>query len=157
MGCGEACLFPRGRGHREPVAAALRKTEPALRDKVRVVFVSADAKRDTGPVVRRFLDQWSTKYIGLVGSQDELDAAARASGVPPGEIGPDPQTVPEKPDEHPHEAGPAAHKHFGPLGCSVGHSAVKYTYDAADRLPVVYAGGITPSDIAADLATLAAA
>ena len=137
------------------IAAALRKTDPALREKVRVVFITADAKRDTGAVVRRFLDQWSTEFIGLVGTQDELDTAARSSGVPPGEIGPEPETLPGKPNEHQHKAGTAPHQHFGPLGYSVGHSAVIYAYDAADRLPVVYPGGITPSDIAADLPNLA--
>ena len=137
------------------IAAALRQTDRALRDKVRVIFISADAKRDTGPVVRRFLDQWSTKYIGLVGTQAELDTAARSSGVPPGEIGPGVETVPGKPNEHTHKPGTAPHTHFGPLGYSVGHSAVIYAYDANDKLPVVYPGGITPSDIAADLPTLA--
>jgi hypothetical protein len=32
---------------------------------------------------------------------------------------------------------------------------VIYAYDASNRLPVVYPGGITPSDIAADLPVLA--
>lgn len=137
------------------LAAALRKTDPAVRDKVRVVFVSADAKRDTGAAVRRFLDQWSTSFIGLVGTQEELDDAARASGVPPGSVGPEPKTLPGRPNEHEHEPGTAPHEHFGPLGYSVGHSAVIYAYDADDRLPVVYPGGVTPSEIAADLPALA--
>jgi protein SCO1/2 len=137
------------------IAAALRKVEPDLREKVRVVFVSTDAARDTGPVVRQFLDQWSTTYVGLVGTQAELDQAARASGVVPGRVGPSPSTLPGQPDAHAHEPGTAPHEHFGPLGYSVAHSAVIYAYDAKDRLPVVYPGGITPSDIAADLPALA--
>jgi protein SCO1/2 len=137
------------------IAAALRKVEPDLREKVRVVFVTTDAKRDTGPVLRQFLDQWSTKYVGLTGTQAELDAAARAAGVPPGQVGPEPSTLPGKPDEHVDKPGTAPHKHFGPLGYSVAHSAVIYAYDASDRLPVVYPGGVTPSDIAADLPVLA--
>jgi len=32
---------------------------------------------------------------------------------------------------------------------------VIFAYDAADRLPVVYPGGATPADIAADLPVLA--
>jgi protein SCO1/2 len=137
------------------IAAALRRVEPALREKVQVVFVTTDAARDTGPVVRQFLDQWSTKYVGLVGTQAELDAAARASGVLPGQVGPTPSTLPGQPDAHEHKAGTAPHEHFGPLGYSVSHSAVIYAYDAEDRLPVVYPGGVTPSDIAADLPVLA--
>jgi protein SCO1/2 len=137
------------------IAAALRRVEPELRKKVKVVFVTTDAKRDTGPVLRRFLNQWSTSYIGLTGTQAEVDAAARASGVPPGEVGPAPSTLPGKPNEHVEKPGTAPHQHFGPLGYSVGHSAVIYAYDASDRLPVVYPGGVTPADIAADLPVLA--
>ena len=58
-------------------------------------------------------------------------------------------------DQHVEKPGTAPHKHFGPLGYSVAHSAVIYAYDASDRLPVVYPGGITPSDIVADLPVLA--
>ena len=137
------------------IAAALRKVSPDLRKQVRVVFVTTDAKRDTAAVVRQWLDQWSSSYIGLVGTQAELDAAARASGVQPGEVGPDPSTIPGHPDEHVEKPGTAPHKHFGPLGYSVSHSAVIYAYDASDRLPVVYPGGVTPADIAADLPVLA--
>ena len=64
-------------------------------------------------------------------------------------------TLPGKPDQHAHKAGTAPHKHFGPLGYAVTHSAVIFAYDADDRLPVVYPGGVTPSDIAADLPVLA--
>jgi len=137
------------------IAAALRKVKPDLRKQVRVVFVTTDAKRDTGPVLRQWLDQWSSSYVGLTGTQAELDAAARASGVAPGEVGPDPSTVPGHPDQHVEQPGTAPHKHFGPLGYSVAHSAVIYAYDASDRLPVVYPGGVTPADIAADLPVLA--
>jgi protein SCO1/2 len=139
------------------VAAALRATPAELRDKVRVVFVTTDAKRDTGPVLRQWLDQFSTSFIGLTGTQQELDLAAQASGVPPGQVGPAAETIPGHPDEHVHKPGTAPHKHFGPLGYSVAHSAVIYAYDASDRLPVVYPGGSTPSDIAADLPVLARA
>jgi protein SCO1/2 len=137
------------------IAAALRKAKPELREKARVIFVTSDAKRDSGPVVRRFLDQFSTTFIGLVGTQEELDRAARSAGVPPGEVGPNPQTLPGQPNAHEHKPGTAPHEHFGPLGYSVAHSAVIYAYDASDRLPVVYPGGVTPSDIAADLPVLA--
>jgi protein SCO1/2 len=137
------------------IAAALRRTTPELREKVRVVFVTTDAKRDTGPVLRRWLDQFSTTFVGLTGTQAELDTAARSAGVPPGEVGPEPSTLPGHPDQHVEKPGTAPHKHFGPLGYSVAHSAVIYAYDASDRLPVVYPGGITPSDIVADLPVLA--
>src|SRR3954447_5025428 len=131
------------------IAAAMRKVDPKLREQVKVVFVTTDAKRDSGPVLRRFLNQWSTSYIGLTGNQAELDSAARASGVPPGEVGPNPETVPGHPNEHVEKPGTAPHKHFGPLGYSVAPSAVIYAYDPSARCPVVSPGGVTPADIAA--------
>jgi len=137
------------------IAAALRQSTPELREKTRVIYVSTDAKRDTPQAVRQFLDQFSTSFIGLVGTQPELDAAARAAGIPAGAVGPSPKALPDNPSAHEHKAGTAAHKHFGPLGYSVSHAAVIFAYDASDRLPVVYPGGVTPSDIAADLPLLA--
>ena len=137
------------------VAAALRKTSEDVRSKVRVVFVTTDPKRDTAPVLRQWLDQFSTDFIGLLGTDEEVGKAQLASGIqaayPEGPV----PTLPGNPNEHVHKAGTAPHKHFGPLGYSVAHSAVIFAYDAADRLPVVYPGGVTPSDIAADLPVLA--
>jgi protein SCO1/2 len=137
------------------IAAALRKTTPEVRAATRVVFVTTDPKRDTAPVLRRWLDQFSTEFVGLLGTQAQLDAAQRASGVEPARAAGPVPTIPGHPDEHVHKEGTAPHKHFGPLGYSVSHSAVIFAYNAADRLPVVYPGGVTPSDIAADLPVLA--
>lgn len=137
------------------IAAALRQTSPAIRKDVRVVFVTTDPKRDSAFALRRFLDQFSTEFIGVRGNATQIAAAQAASGVPQAyPEGPVP-TVSGKPYEHPGEAKSAPHKHFAPLGYSVAHSAVIYAYDAADQLPVVYPGGVTPSDIAADLPILA--
>ena len=137
------------------IAAALRKTDPAVREKVRVVFVTTDVKRDTAPVLRRWLDQFSPDFVGVLGTQAQVDAAQRASGIAPAYPEGLAPTLPGKPDQHTHKEGTAPHEHFGPLGYAVAHSAVIFAYDAADRLPVVYPGGVTPSDIAADLPVLA--
>lgn len=136
------------------IAAALRKSSPAIRAAVRVVFVSTDPARDTPAVLRKWLDQFSPEFIGLLGSKAELAAAQTASGVAPAfPAGPVP-TIAGHPDQHPHATGTAPHQHFGPLGYSVTHSAVIFAYDAADRLPVLYPGGVTPKDIADDLPLL---
>ena len=136
------------------IATALRKSPASLREKVRVVFVTTDPKRDTAPVLRRWLDQFSAEFIGLLGTDAEVGKAQLASGIsaayPEGPV----PTLPGRPDEHVHKEGTAPHQHFGPLGYAVAHSAVIFAYDAADRLPVVYPGGVTPSDIAADLPRL---
>ena len=132
-----------------------RALEVAAAVRAVVVFVTTDPVRDTGPVVRQWLDQWSPSFVGLLGNPREVAAAQVAAGVQPAtQEGPQP-TLPGHPDEHPSEPGVAPHKHTGPLGYAVSHSAVIFAYDASDRLPVVYPGGITPADIAADLPVLA--
>ncbi len=137
------------------IAAALRKTDPAIRANVRVVFVTTDPKRDTAPVLRRWLDQFSPEFIGVRGTQAEVDLAQRTTGIKaakPEGVAP---TLPGKPDQHMDKPETAPHEHFGPLGYAVSHAAVIFAYDAADRLPVVYPGGVTPADIIADLPALA--
>lgn len=53
-----------------------------------VVFVGVDPARDTPERMRTYLDQWDTRYIGLVGTPDELLAAQQAAGVAPAVIEP---------------------------------------------------------------------
>ncbi|MCW2614015.1 MAG: electron transport protein SCO1/SenC [Frankiales bacterium] len=137
------------------IAAALRTTPAALREDTVVVLVTTDPDRDTGPVLRRFLDQFSTDFVGLRGTQAQVDAAQTATGVSPAQKGEDVPTLPGRPDQHEHAPGTAAHQHFGPLGYGVGHADVIFAFDSDDRLPVLYDGGVRPSDIAADLPLLA--
>ena len=138
------------------IAAALRQSPKELRERVRVVLVTTDPDRDTAPVMRRWLDQFSEDFIGLVGTQAEVDAAQKAAGLRPAEKGGQVTTLPGQPDAHEHKPGTAPHQHFGPLGYGVGHANVIFAYSTDDELPVVYPGGVRPSDIAADLPQLAA-
>jgi protein SCO1 len=137
------------------VAAALRSSEPDLRDQVRVVFVTTDPERDTPERLRRWLDTYGSGVVGLVGSQEEVDAAQRAVGVQPAGRGGAIPTLPGRPDEHEHKPGTAPHSHDGPLGYAVDHTNVIFAYDVDDRLPVLYQTGVTPGDLAADLPRLA--
>jgi protein SCO1/2 len=137
------------------ISAALRATPAALREQVEVVFVTTDPVRDTPPVLRRWLDGFSQEYVGLVGTQAEVDAAQTAVGIAPAKKGGPVPTLPGRPNEHPHKEGTTPHKHSGPLGYGVGHANVIFAFDSADRLPVLYPGGVRPSDIAADLPLLA--
>jgi protein SCO1/2 len=137
------------------IAGALRKTSSDLRGKTRVVFVTTDPARDSPQVLRRWLDRFSTDYVGLVGTPAEVGAAQRAVGLEPaGRQGPQP-TLPGRPDQHVHEQGTAPHVHDGPLGYGVDHADVIFAFDADDRQPVLYPGGVRPSDLAADLPLLA--
>lgn len=137
------------------IAAALRSTPAELRDSVEVVFVTTDPERDSPAVLRRWLDRFSEDYVGLVGTQAEIDAAQQAVGVQPAKKGGAVPTLPGRPNEHEHKPGTAPHSHDGPLGYGVGHANVIFAFDTRDRLPVLYPGGVRPSDIAADLPLLA--
>ncbi len=137
------------------IAAALRRTEPDLRDQVEVVFITTDPERDTPQVLRTWLDTYGSGVVGLTGTQDEVDAAQQAVGIRPATQGGAIPTLPGRPNEHAHKPGTAPHTHSGPLGYAVDHTNVIFAYDADDRLPVLYPTGVTPGDLAADLPRLA--
>jgi protein SCO1 len=50
---------------------------------VTVVMVTVDPARDTPEVLRGFLDQFDSDFVGLTGTQEELVAAQQAAGVTP--------------------------------------------------------------------------
>ncbi len=59
---------------------------PEVARESEVVFVSVDPTRDTPEVIRDFLDNFDSDFVGLTGSPDELVAAQEAVGVPPARI-----------------------------------------------------------------------
>ena len=137
------------------IAAALRTVPADLREKTEVVLVTTDPDRDTAPVLREWLDRFSPEFVGLRGTAAQVDAAQRAAGIQPAEKQGPIKTLPGRPNEHEHKPGTVPHTHTGPLGYGVGHANVIFAYSADDKLPVVYPGGVRPSDIAADLPVLA--
>jgi len=137
------------------IATALRTAPADLREQTKVVFVTTDPERDSGSVVRRFLDQFSVDSVGLTGTRAQVDAAQKATGFAPAERGGPVPTLPGKPDQHMHASGTAPHQHVGPLGYGVTHADVIFAFDTGNRMPVLYDGGVRPSDLAADLPLLA--
>lgn len=67
--------------HLSQIAETLR-VHPHLASTTTVVFVTVDPERDTPERIRTFLDNFDTRFIGLTGSMEELEAAQRAAGVP---------------------------------------------------------------------------
>jgi protein SCO1/2 len=67
------------------IANALKSVPTDVRTATQVVFVTTDIKRDTGPVVAAYLRKFDvelpTKFIGLHGSQSQIDAAQVAAHV----------------------------------------------------------------------------
>jgi protein SCO1 len=67
------------------IAQAVAQQPAAVRSKVRVVFVTTDVKRDTGRVIAAWLRHFDTdlphRFIGLTGTQAQIDAAQAAAHV----------------------------------------------------------------------------
>lgn len=70
---------------------ALTKTPAALQAQTYVVFVTTDVKHDTGPVLNRWLANFTpdikAHIVGLRGTQAQLDAAQAAAHIPLAEDG----------------------------------------------------------------------
>ena len=58
------------------MALALEKLGP-LADKVQPLFITVDPERDTAKVVGEYVKDFDARFVGLVGSSQEIAAAAR--------------------------------------------------------------------------------
>lgn len=56
---------------------------PDVARQTKVVFVSVDPGRDSPAEIREFLDGFDSRFVGLTGTEEELEAAQEAAGVPP--------------------------------------------------------------------------
>jgi protein SCO1 len=64
------------------INVALQQVPAQVRNHTTVVFVTSDPARDTGPVLRKFLDHFPTvPIVGLTGSVTAIDAMADSVGV----------------------------------------------------------------------------
>jgi protein SCO1 len=117
------------------VAAALRRTDPAVAAQVKVVFVTTDPWRDTSKVLRKWLDRFSRSFIGLTGTPTQVAGAEVAMGMP----------ISKR---------QAAPKSYGSGKYAVQHFAAVMAYGRDDRVATLYPSGITPAEIAADLPVL---
>jgi protein SCO1/2 len=68
--------------HLAQIAEVFDRIPEIARD-AEVVFVTVDPDRDTPEKLRAFLDNFDTRFVGLTGTRDELDAAQEAANVPP--------------------------------------------------------------------------
>jgi protein SCO1/2 len=64
------------------IAQAMRSVPSAVRQRVAVVFVSVDPRRDSRAVIRDWLDGFDRSFIGLRGSLHSVIAAQRAAHLP---------------------------------------------------------------------------
>ena len=66
--------------HMANLATVLGKLAPSDRMRTAVVFVSIDPDRDSGAVLRKWLDSFDATFVGLTGTRDELNAVQAAVG-----------------------------------------------------------------------------
>jgi protein SCO1/2 len=64
------------------LARALDLVSAADRGRVAVVFVTTDPDRDTGPVIRSWLNQFNPSFVGLRGPLEQVAGYAAQFGVP---------------------------------------------------------------------------
>ncbi|MDX6241703.1 MAG: hypothetical protein QOG10_6527 [Kribbellaceae bacterium] len=64
------------------VASALTKLDKSVRDQVQMLFITTDPARDSGPVIRKYLDRFDPSFVGLTGQLASIKEIAGAVGVP---------------------------------------------------------------------------
>jgi protein SCO1/2 len=68
--------------HLAQIAEVFERIPDVARD-AEVVFVSVDPERDSPEAIRDFLDRFDSRFVGLTGTEEELEEAQEAVGVPP--------------------------------------------------------------------------
>ena len=63
--------------HMANLGAALKKLPRDSADQVKLVFVTTDPARDTPAVLRRWLDYFDKRFIGLTGTEAALEAVQK--------------------------------------------------------------------------------
>jgi protein SCO1/2 len=114
------------------LSAAIRQQPAALQRKIAVVFVTVDPTRDTGPVIRRWLDHYSRSFVGVRGSDAQIAAVERQAGIP---VAP------------PAKKSPSA-------TYTLAHSSFLMAYSPDGRAHVVYVSGFKETDYAHDIPLL---
>jgi protein SCO1/2 len=66
--------------HLAQIAESFDRVPDVARD-AKVVFVSIDPDRDSPDEIRAFLDNFDSRFVGLTGTREELEAAQAAAGV----------------------------------------------------------------------------
>lgn len=97
-------------------------------DRVRFVFITVDPERDTPAQMNKYLGAFDPAFVGLGGSEAELEPVWKAYGV-----------------YRKIQPGSSA------TGYLVDHSARAYLIDAQGNLRLTYAFGATADDMAADM------
>jgi protein SCO1/2 len=110
------------------LASAVLQLDDDDRSNVDVVFVTTDPARDTGPVLRDWLDHFSSSFVGLTAPLPTIKKVAGDVGVPV-------------------EKG----RRLPSGGYDVTHGTQVLAVDGKDEVPVVWTLGTTAPELAHDI------
>jgi protein SCO1/2 len=117
--------------HMANIAAALHRLPMSVTSRIKVVFVTTDPARDTGPVVRSWLDSFDRSFIGLTGTNAQVQTAEAASRMSPSTV-----------------------QFQGGGNYAVDHAAQVEAFTTDNLSHVVYPGGYNQADWVNDLPRL---
>jgi protein SCO1 len=117
--------------HMANIGAALKNIPAGIADQVQLVFVTTDPARDTPTVLRRWLDLFDNRFIGLTGTEAAIDAVQKSAGVPS-----------------------AQKTAFSSGSYAVAHANFVLAYTKDNLAHVIYPGGVSKDDWAHDLPLL---
>ncbi len=69
--------------HLFEVSKALEMMDPAVVERIRVVFITTDPERDDAAAIRRWLDIFDERFIGLTIDPETLSTLVTSLGMPP--------------------------------------------------------------------------
>jgi protein SCO1/2 len=110
------------------LASAMLQLDAADRADVQVVFVTTDPARDTGPVLRHWLDHFDPHFVGVTGSLPTIKKVAEAVGVPV-----------------------SKGRRLPSGGYDVTHGTQVLAMDGHNKIPVVWTLGTTAPEFAHDI------
>ncbi|MGN6734477.1 MAG: SCO family protein [Candidatus Binatia bacterium] len=113
------------------IASGLKQLPANVVDQIEVVFVTTDPKRDTPAAVRKWLDHFDKRFVGLTGTDAEIEAAQHAAALPLARQAP-----------------------LGDRDYQVAHASFVIAYTKDNLGHVIYPGGVTQEDWAQDLPRL---
>jgi protein SCO1/2 len=117
--------------HMANLGGALKKLPAGIADQIRLVFVTTDPERDSPAVLRRWLNLFDRRFIGLTGAENMIEAVQRYAGVPP-----------------------AAKTSATNADYAVSHANFVLAYTKDNFAHVIYPGGVDKGDWVHDLPLL---
>ena len=114
------------------IATALRQAGAETARKVEVVFVTTDPQRDTPDVLRVWLNHFNTDFIGLTGSEADINLVEKEVGAPA-----------------------SRQEAAGDGNYSVDHDGYVIVYTPDELGHLIYPEGVSPAHWSSDLIRLA--